>query len=683
MRFVPQVWRILLPGWTFLTLLSAGLSLVGWEHVAAQEEVVGDGVQGIGVLEVFVDGPADVSVEVDGEQVDYLARQLMLPSGIHHLVVSAPGYASYDVHISMVSGEILSVRVPALRPLPAMLWISSDVHDAEVWLDNAEVGTTSRQVVLMLETHATTERLRIGRRGYGEVSSQLQMVPGETRAFHLTLADSDEEDRLLLEARTVAEVMAWRGDDLRWGYVEVTASRAEQGSVWINEQSVGKIGEQIPCEPGIHRVRVDVPGFEPEEFEVDVVAGQAVRWNIESLRALPAVVHLRCELAGAEVWVDHSLVGRTPVGGAETTYEVPATSRSLRVVREGIGEQQWGLRVLNGEHVWAECGLNGSEFIVLGSAVTRCGSICSATDQVCVQTDPMVDARCRCREVGRIVGDDGHCVVGPAGEFVRIEPGRFRMGSNYPDNCGDCSDSGGHEVYVDVEITRAFFIHRYEVTQGQWRAVMGNNPSRFATCGDNCPIDSVSWFESAAYANVLSLMEGLQPCYVLTGCEGSPGDGQYQCRGSSFEGLDCTGYRLPTEAEWEYAARATSRGQRHGDLDSVAWHLGNSGGRTHPVGQKRANRWGLYDMLGNVREWTTQWYDDDASEADHGSRGGRDPVGPEASWANNRRSVRGGSMAGRHDQVRSGYRGALRPASRSENLGFRLVRTAPRELEQR
>jgi formylglycine-generating enzyme required for sulfatase activity len=144
-----------------------------------------------------------------------------------------------------------------------------------------------------------------------------------------------------------------------------------------------------------------------------------------------------------------------------------------------------------------------------------------------------------------------------------------------------------------VTITRAYCMKATEVTQGEWQAVMGSNPSAFKNCGANCPVEQVSWDDAVGYANALSRREGLPECYA----------------GSTFTGLGCRGYRLPTEAEWEYAARAGTTGATYGKLNSVAWSYDNAGETTHPVRQKQPNAWGLYDMLGNVWEWTGDWND--------------------------------------------------------------------------
>ena len=218
-------------------------------------------------------------------------------------------------------------------------------------------------------------------------------------------------------------------------------------------------------------------------------------------------------------------------------------------------------------------------------------------------------------------------------EFVWIPAGEFLMGT--PRQGGDTDDD---ETRHEVRISRGFWLGKHEVTQGEWRAVMGANPSYFSDCGPRCPVESVSWERVQAFIRELNERE-------------------------SWSGY---AYRLPTEAEWEYAARAGTSGIRHGELDEIAWHLDNSGAKTHPVGQKGANPWGLHDMLGNVWEWTGDWY------GRYPSGSVTDPRGPESG---SYRVNRGGSWGSFARGVRSALRGRDSPGTHNFLLGFRLVRT--------
>ena len=255
---------------------------------------------------------------------------------------------------------------------------------------------------------------------------------------------------------------------------------------------------------------------------------------------------------------------------------------------------------------------------------------------------------------------------------MRIQPGTFEMGSPSSEEGRD-----DDETRHTVTITRAFLLQATEVTQGQWRALMGTSPAYFPTCGDACPVEQVSWSDAVMYLNALSRSNGLDECYSLSDCTGAVGGGcaggegycfdGYDCAGVRFTGLSCSGYRLPTESKWEYAARAGSTSARHGDVDDVAWTPGNSGGRTHSVGGLEPNAWGLYDMLGNVWEWTHDWY---------GSYGGSatDPTGPATGSG---RVGRGGSWGDLASGARAASRSRFVSRARSLYLGFRPARSLP------
>jgi formylglycine-generating enzyme required for sulfatase activity len=247
--------------------------------------------------------------------------------------------------------------------------------------------------------------------------------------------------------------------------------------------------------------------------------------------------------------------------------------------------------------------------------------------------------------------------------YVRIEPGEFTMGSP-EDELGRGDDETQHRVTV----TRAFALKATEVTQAEWRAVMGTDPSGFADCGDTCPVEQVSWFDAVDYVNRVSDAEGLPRCYA-------------DDVDRTFAGLDCTGYRLPTEAEWEYAARAgTQTAFYTGDIVNVrcdpvdanlnlaGWYCGNAANTTHPVGQKQVNAWGLYDMHGNVSEWVHDW------GAAYPPGAVVDPAGPASGEG---RVLRGGSWSNDARGVRSANRSWYMPAARSRSLGFRPSRSLP------
>jgi formylglycine-generating enzyme required for sulfatase activity len=220
----------------------------------------------------------------------------------------------------------------------------------------------------------------------------------------------------------------------------------------------------------------------------------------------------------------------------------------------------------------------------------------------------------------------------PDSLFAFIPAGAFQMGS--------ATGLGDERPVHAVTFTRALYMLKTEVTQAEWRKVMGVNPSHFSGCGDTCPVERVNWNEIQDFIAKLN--------------EANPG----------------AHYRLPTEAEWEYAARAGTTGNYGGtgDLDEMGWHLDNSEEHTHPAAQKQPNAWGLYDMHGNVWEWTQDRY----SGSYYSDSPAEDPKGPSTGEM---RVLRGGSWRDAADAQRSSFRNYGYQTPRSYGDGFRIVRS--------
>ncbi len=267
--------------------------------------------------------------------------------------------------------------------------------------------------------------------------------------------------------------------------------------------------------------------------------------------------------------------------------------------------------------------------------------------------------------------------------FRYIPSGSFEMGSDATEMA-----RGSDETQHRVTLTRGLWIGETEVTQGQWTAVMGTQPSFFTQCGTDCPVERVSWFDAIAFANRLSQRAKLEPCYRLTACTGGPGggcdpgaewcDGDHHCTVTTTNSI-CRGFRLPTEAEWEYAARGgTSTPFWTGDDLTVdqANHDGNRPYwgklrglyRAMPVaaGSLPANPIGLREVHGNVWEWLWDW---------KGNYVQARPIDPTGSTAGEERVVRGGSWRNPAHSCRVANRNAMPPATRNHRLGFRLART--------
>jgi len=240
--------------------------------------------------------------------------------------------------------------------------------------------------------------------------------------------------------------------------------------------------------------------------------------------------------------------------------------------------------------------------------------------------------------------------------LVALPSGRFTMGS--PEGVplfGGEEGRDNDEIQHEVVLSRGFLLGEVPVTQAEYQAVTLSNPSGFGGNPDS-PVEQVSWFEAVSFCNALSRGLGLEEAYVVKGKQ------------VKWKGLSCPGFRLPTEAEWEYACRAGTTGARYGNLDDVAWSSSNSGSTTHPVRQKQPNAWGLYDTLGNVFEWCWDWY------ASYPSGVVTDPVGP---GSGSYRVSRGGSWGSGAQYARAASRVNSGPGDRSGHLGFRVARSLP------
>ena len=205
--------------------------------------------------------------------------------------------------------------------------------------------------------------------------------------------------------------------------------------------------------------------------------------------------------------------------------------------------------------------------------------------------------------------------------YVWIPPGKFQMGCSTGD--AECFDN--ERPAHEVAITKGFWLGQTSVTQQAYRRVTGKNPANHK--GASFPVEEVDWNEAQAYCNAI-------------------------------------GGRLPTEAEWEYAARAGSTGVRYGNLDEIAWYDGNSGNKSHDVGQKLPNAFGLYDMLGNSWQWVADWYGPYQAGAQS------DPTGPASGQL---KQPRGGSWGSTSRLTRASYRGSVEPEHRGGKLGIRCV----------
>jgi formylglycine-generating enzyme required for sulfatase activity len=266
----------------------------------------------------------------------------------------------------------------------------------------------------------------------------------------------------------------------------------------------------------------------------------------------------------------------------------------------------------------------------------------------------------------------------PPGTWVTIKAGTYTMGSPKPEPCRQAD-----EIQHQVTLTRSFRIQTTEVTQQQYKAMLAYNPATYPSCGMTCAVEGVTWHMAAAYCNELSKRSKLAPCYGCSGAQKS-----VTCATSTAYGgqkiYGCPGYRLPTEAEWEYAYRAGTKTAYHNGANSsaacedctvldanaglIAWYCANKGayGSVKKVAGKKANAWGLYDMAGNLWEWCHDY------SLTHTTAAATDPAGSDTGA---KRIVRGGSWWDQARHLRAAHREGLNTTSGGGTNGFRCVRS--------
>jgi formylglycine-generating enzyme required for sulfatase activity len=367
-------------------------------------------------------------------------------------------------------------------------------------------------------------------------------------------------------------------------FAELTVEAEQDEEVYINgnAQGNGRFNERLT--PGVYRVEVRKEHHSPAQRTVTLARGDE---EVLSLEPTPILSSLKVmsEPMEADIYLNGKKVGTTP----QILRDLLVGEYELELRKNGYGKSRRTIEVKQGE-------------------------ITDVQIELTRERVPVYSAK-----------DYEH-------ELVFVEGGTFTMGCTSEQS--DCEDdeSPTHSVTVS-----SFLMGKYEVTQSQWRAVMGNNPSAFSGC-DDCPVEKVSLHEVHAFIQKLNQQTGKN-------------------------------YRLPTEAEWEYAARGgnQSRGYKFSggdDLNLVGWYSENSNDRTHPVGGKLANELGIYDMTGNVWEWCEDWY---------GEYSRSSQTNPEGPRRGSFRVLRGGSWIDDTWICRVSLRLCYDPDGRGSDYGFRLV----------
>jgi formylglycine-generating enzyme required for sulfatase activity len=314
----------------------------------------------------------------------------------------------------------------------------------------------------------------------------------------------------------------------------------------------------------------------------------------------------------------------------------------------------------------------------------ECGT-CAGAQDLCLEGECICQPACEGKDCGHD-GCGGRCGACTGNNFCNpdqlcewifeicadgwclVRAGVFFMGPPGDETC-----AGTDEALRPVAITRDFVMRQFEITQTDWLEVLGNvgNPSSHLNCGGDCPVEQITWLDATKFCNAWSALEGLEKCYEIVENNGVTSV-------TWPKGPECTGYRLPTDAEWEYAYRAGKETAFYNgeislcngsdpNLSAIGWYKANSLNKTHFYGYKEANGWGLWDMSGNVTEWVWDWYQNSIP-----ATFSADPTGPESG---SDRVIRNCAFPDYPKHCRAAYRQSGKPTLAKGSLGLRVVRT--------
>ena len=527
---------------------------------------------------------ADIYLAENGGEEKHIGTTPMnkkMPYGTYNYRAKRYKYHD-DVGIARVDKTRVIMDLK-LKPAFGSVSVSSQPQGAKVFLDGEDTGKVTPCTIGEIASGRCDIRLRL--KDYAPASQSVTVTEGMTASVNVTL-----------EAR----------------FAHVTINSLPGAAIKVNGAEVGSGSYSNNMAEGIYDIEASLAGHRPVTKQIEVIVG--VPQTIE-LRPTPiyGMLDVNSNPMGANITINGKSYGDTPTSIENLLvgdYDVVLTKPGYASVSQ---------RVTVSENASASVDVKMQKGEMKNSQIDE-----SALSVSAINLTPNWSAS--------VTPSQRAVLEKLIANMVKVEGSTFTMGAT-PEQGNDAYEyeRPAHQVTLSD-----YYIGRYEVTQKEWQAVMGDNPSKFY--GDNLPVDYVSWNDCQDFINKLNQLTGLK-------------------------------FRLPTEAEWEFAARGgkQSKGYKYSGSDNigvVAWYTGNSGGKTHQVGTKEPNELGIYDMSGNVWEWCGDWYGSYSSSAQ------TNPTGPSSGSS---RVLRGGSWNSnaRYCRVSNRYYG--NPSPRYSLNGFRVV----------
>ncbi|MFO7557930.1 MAG: PEGA domain-containing protein [Desulfobacterales bacterium] len=574
--------------------------------------------------------PREVAVYLDGIQKGITPVTLKnIEPGVYRLTLQKEGYEYWDKDIE-ISAQSSSEVVVNLSPLYGSFDITSIPPSAEVYLDGVKQGVTPLKIDQIKKGFRKVE---VTKAGYETWSENVQVIPGGIVAL-------DAELKVAM------------------GSVNIT-SKPDNADIYISGIKHGSTPMVIKIEKGVRKIELKKPGYETWEQDIQIAEGD-IRTISAFLDPIKGSLTITSIPENAEVYISGRMLGKTPLVLKEIKlgqtlielkkecYAPEAKNITIRSVKaSGISftlKPVCGELSIKSEPLDAKLYIDG---VYVGRTPGELKKVAKGQHAIRVTKEKYLDwtttfqiqpaerkqITARLKPAPPQTGTVWiETVTGM--EFVWVKGGCYTMGSRSGEP-GKRRDEFPHEVCID-----GMWVGKYEVTQGQWKKVLGSNPAFFGNKTDY-PVESTSWSNIQAFIKKLNEMN----------------QGKHT-------------FRLPTEAEWEYACKSGGKGERFcgGDqIDRIAWHKENCDRTPHPVGQKEPNRAGLYDMSGNVSEWVEDTYAVDAYK----KHGKKNPVHKDAGPD---RVIRGGNWMQKEEECRSAARNFFPEKRGKFNIGFRLVK---------